>query len=59
MTEPLLAKHAEQLLPHPMLVRMLTDDGELQDVEGFETPDVETMRRLHATMHMVRAVDRP
>ena len=58
MTEPLLAKHAEQLLPHPMLVRMLTDDGELQDVEGFETPDVDTMRRLHATMHMVRAVDR-
>ncbi|CAN5270933.1 thiamine pyrophosphate-dependent enzyme [soil metagenome] len=54
----LVAKHAESLLPDPLLLQLLTEDGELTPVEGFPLPDAETMLRLDATMRMVRAVDR-
>ncbi|HUG86560.1 MAG TPA: pyruvate dehydrogenase (acetyl-transferring) E1 component subunit alpha [Euzebya sp.] len=52
------AKLAGAMLPDPLLLRLLTDEGELQPVEGFEVPDADTLRRLHAMMKLVRAVDR-
>ena len=54
----LAAKRAEALLPDPMLLRLLDDDDELVPVEGFPTPDTDTMLRLYRTMRVVRAVDR-
>lgn len=56
--QDLLWKGAEALLPHPMLLSLVSEDGDLVPVEGFPTPDADTMRRLHATMLLVRAVDR-
>ena len=52
------AKLAGELLPHPMLLQLLTDDGGLEPVEGFPTPDAAALRRLYTTMALVRAVDR-
>lgn len=54
----LLRKGAEALLPDPMLLSLVSEAGDLTPVEGFPTPDADTMRQLHATMLLVRAVDR-
>ncbi len=56
--QELLKKGADALLPHPMLLQLLTDDGDIDPVAGFDVPDADTLRRLHATMLLVRAVDR-
>jgi 2-oxoisovalerate dehydrogenase E1 component alpha subunit len=56
--QDVVAKQAHGLLPDPLLLQLLGDDDELTPVEGFRTPDVETMLRLHRTMRVVRAVDR-
>jgi 2-oxoisovalerate dehydrogenase E1 component alpha subunit len=54
----LVAKHAQSLLPDPMLLRLLDDDDGITPVEGFPTPDAATLLRLDRTMRMVRAMDR-
>lgn len=56
--QALTAKHAESLLPHPMLLRLLDDDGGALEVDGYPMPDAEDLRRLHAVMAHCRAVDR-
>ena len=58
MIETDLEKSAAELLPHPLLVRMIDETGELHEVDGFDVPDTDTMRRLYHTMRVVRAVDR-
>jgi 2-oxoisovalerate dehydrogenase E1 component alpha subunit len=56
--QELVAKQALSLLPDPLLVRLLGDDGALTPVEGFDVPDEATRLALLRRMHLVRAVDR-
>jgi 2-oxoisovalerate dehydrogenase E1 component alpha subunit len=59
MPENDIAKAAEGFLPHPWLVQLMGEDGELLEVEGVRfTGDDATLLELHRTMARVRAIDR-
>jgi pyruvate dehydrogenase E1 component alpha subunit len=57
--ERAIEKLAASLLPDPLLVRLMGDDGALLDVDGVAfNGDDETLMDLHRTMARVRAIDR-
>jgi pyruvate dehydrogenase E1 component alpha subunit len=58
MDDARISKRAASLLPDPLLLKLLTPDGGLEPVEGFEIPNTATMIQLYRTMKMVRAIDR-
>ncbi|MEE8602738.1 pyruvate dehydrogenase (acetyl-transferring) E1 component subunit alpha [Euzebya tangerina] len=55
---PDLAARAAELLPDPLLLQLLSDDGVPATVDGFPAPTSEAMLQLYRTMKLVRAVDR-
>jgi 2-oxoisovalerate dehydrogenase E1 component alpha subunit len=59
LTESTVAKHASSLLPDPLLIQLMGDDGELLDVEGVRFGGSDALLlELHRTMARVRAIDR-
>jgi 2-oxoisovalerate dehydrogenase E1 component alpha subunit len=59
MDEPSIEKLAASLLPDPLLVQLMGEDGDLLPVDGVAfTGDDATLLELHRTMARVRAIDR-